>query len=107
MLNVMRKAKAEGCDLIVYRELALTTFFPRWYYEDHSEGDIWFERDMPGPATRPLFEPALEFGVAMSFGYAELMPDGRHFNTCKLRNRDTGLRRQTAPGVDHAQARQI
>ena len=29
MLDLMRQA--EGCDLIVYPELALTTFFPRWY----------------------------------------------------------------------------
>src|SRR5262249_17338325 len=53
MLDLMRQA--EGCDLIVYPELALTTFFPRWYSEDRSEADIWFEREMPGAATRPLF----------------------------------------------------
>jgi predicted amidohydrolase len=81
MLDLMRQAKAEGCDLIVYPELALTTFFPRWYHEDRSEADIWFERDMPSPATRPLFEQAKEYGMAMSFGYAELTPDGHHFNT--------------------------
>jgi N-carbamoyl-D-amino-acid hydrolase len=81
MLDLMRQAKAEGCDFIVYPELALTTFFPRWHYDDRSEADIWFERDMPGAATRPLFEQAKEFGMAMSFGYAELTPDGHHFNT--------------------------
>jgi len=81
MLDLMRQAKAEGCDLIVYPELALTTFFPRWYHEDRSEADIWFERDMPSPATQPLFDKAKEFGMAMSFGYAELTSDGHHFNT--------------------------
>jgi predicted amidohydrolase len=81
MLDLMRQAKAEDCDFIVYPELALTTFFPRWHYEDRSEADIWFERDMPGAATRRLFEQAKEFGMAMSFGYAELTPDGHHFNT--------------------------
>src|SRR5262245_752078 len=81
MLDLMRQAKAEGCDLIVYPELALTTFFPRWYPEDRSEADIWFERDMPSPATRPLFDKAKELGMAMSFGYAELTSDGHHFNT--------------------------
>jgi N-carbamoyl-D-amino-acid hydrolase len=81
MLELMRHAKAEGCDLIVYPELALTTFFPRWYYEDRSDADIWFEREVPSAATRPLFERARDFGMAMSFGYAELTPDGHHFNT--------------------------
>jgi predicted amidohydrolase len=84
MLDLMRQAKAEGCDLIVYPELALTTFFPRWYHEDRSEADIWFERDMPNAATRPLFEQAKTFDMAMSFGYAELTPDGHHFNTSIL-----------------------
>jgi predicted amidohydrolase len=84
MLELMRQAKAEGCDLIVYPELALTTFFPRWYHEDRSEADVWFERDMPNAATRPLFEQAKTFGMAMSFGYAELTPDGHHFNSSIL-----------------------
>jgi N-carbamoyl-D-amino-acid hydrolase len=84
MLDLMKQAKAEGCDLIVYPELALTTFFPRWYHEDRSEADIWFEREMPNAATRPLFEEAKKLGMAMSFGYAELTPDGHHFNTSIL-----------------------
>jgi N-carbamoyl-D-amino-acid hydrolase len=82
MLDLMRQA--EGCDLIVYPELALTTFFPRWYWEDRGEADIWFEHEMPSAATRPLFEEAKRAGMAMSFGYAELTPDGHHFNTSIL-----------------------
>jgi N-carbamoyl-D-amino-acid hydrolase len=82
MLALMRQA--EGRDLIVYPELALTTFFPRWHYEDRRDADIWFEREMPSAATRPLFEEAARAGMAMSFGYAELTPDGRHFNTSIL-----------------------
>ena len=31
MIALMDEAKAKGADLIVYPELALTTFFPRWY----------------------------------------------------------------------------
>jgi N-carbamoyl-D-amino-acid hydrolase len=82
MIDLMRRA--EGCDLIVYPELALTTFFPRWYYEDRSDADIWFEREMPNAATRPLFEEAKRAGIAMSFGYAERTTDGHHFNTSIL-----------------------
>ena len=66
MLALMRQA--EGCDLIVYPELALTTFFPRWYYRERGEADVWFEREMPGAATRPLFEAARRAAMAMSFG---------------------------------------
>ena len=36
MLALMRQAK--GCDLIVYPELALTTFFPRWHYDGSQRG---------------------------------------------------------------------
>jgi N-carbamoyl-D-amino-acid hydrolase len=84
MLALMDQAKAEGCDLIVYPELALTTFFPRWYMEDQDEIDFWFDREMPNAATLPLFERASEHGIAMSFGYAELTPDGHRFNTSIL-----------------------
>ena len=33
MLALMREAARHGCDLVVFPELALTTFFPRWYFE--------------------------------------------------------------------------
>jgi len=84
MLDLMDRAKARGADLIIYPELALTTFFPRWYYADRSEADVWFETAMPNAAVRPLFERAVANRMAMSFGYAELTPDGRHFNTAIL-----------------------
>ena len=58
MIALMDEAKAKGADLIVYPELALTTFFPRWYMTDQAEVDAWFEREMPNAATQPLFERA-------------------------------------------------
>ncbi len=84
MIALMDEAKAKGADFIVYPELALTTFFPRWYYEDRADADIWFEREMPNAAVRPLFERAAQHGMGMNFGYAELTPDGHHFNTAIL-----------------------
>ena len=84
MIALMDEAMARGADLVVYPELALTTFFPRWYMEDQVEVDGWFEREMPNAATMPLFARAAEHEMAMSFGYAELTPDGHHFNTCVL-----------------------
>jgi N-carbamoyl-D-amino-acid hydrolase len=84
MIALMDEAAAKGADIIIYPELALTTFFPRWYHEDRAEADGWFEREMPGPETQALFDRAKEHGMAMSFGYAELTPEGRHFNTSIL-----------------------
>lgn len=88
MIALLEEANRAGATFVVYPELALTTFFPRWYMEDQSEVDQWFESDMPGPATLPLFTRAKELGIAMTFGYAELTPDGQHFNTSILTNRE-------------------
>jgi N-carbamoyl-D-amino-acid hydrolase len=84
MIALMDAAKGQGADFIVYPELALTTFFPRWYHADRAEADMWFENEMPGPATQPLFERAKKHQMAMTFGYAERTPDGHHFNTSIL-----------------------
>ena len=91
MIALMDEAKAKGADLIVYPELALTTFFPRWYMTDQAEVDTWFEREMPNAATMPLFERAAQHQMAMSFGYAELTPDGHHFNTCILTDKSAKI----------------
>jgi predicted amidohydrolase len=88
MIDLLDQAKAQRCDLVVYTELALTTFFPRWYMTDQAEIDAWFEREMPNPAVRPLFEKAAEYKIAISFGYAELTPQGRRFNTSIMIDRD-------------------
>jgi len=88
MIALMEEAHAKGATFIVYPELALTTFFPRWYEEDRSKMDHWFEAAMPSEATQPLFDKARAFGMAMSFGYAELTPDGHHFNSSILVDRN-------------------
>jgi len=87
MLTLMDRARAAGCDLVVYPELALTTFFPRWYAADIARMDRWFERAMPNETTRPLFERAKTYGIGMCLGYAELCEeDGaiHRYNTCIL-----------------------
>jgi predicted amidohydrolase len=84
---MMRRAKQGGADLVVFPELALTTFFPRWYFQDQGEIDRFFEREMPGPAVQPLFDLARELNIGFSLGYAELTPEGRHFNTAILVDR--------------------
>ena len=52
MVTLLETANDRGCELVVFPELALTTFFPRWYFEDQDDIDSFFESEMPGPDTR-------------------------------------------------------
>ncbi len=88
MLALMEEAHRRGADFIVYPELALTTFFPRWHHEDRADADHWFEAAMPNSAVQPLFDRARALNMAMSFGYAEKTPEGRHFNSSILIDRE-------------------
>ena len=87
MLKLLDDAAHSGCDLVVFPELCLTTFFPRWYMTDREEIDYWFEKSMPNYDTGPLFQAAKTAGIALSFGYAELTQDDRYFNTSILTNK--------------------
>ena len=90
LLDLLGQAQGRGCDLVVFPELALTTFFPRWWMEDQAEIDAFFEREMPGPETRPLFDEAARLGMAFCLGYAELIQEGgalRRYNTSILVDR--------------------
>ena len=96
LVRLLHEAKARGCDLVVFPELALTTFFPRWYMDDQREIDRFFETEMPGPETRPLFEAAGRLGLGFCIGYAELTPpdaEGRRhrYNTAVLVDRTGGI----------------
>jgi predicted amidohydrolase len=81
MVRLMERAHRRGAEAVVFPELALTTFFPRWYEEDVAAADRWFETALPSPATAPLFAAAERFGIGFHLGYAEKTPDGRRFNT--------------------------
>ena len=84
MLTLLRQAHAQGCDLVVFPELALTTFFPRWWMEDQDEIDSFFERSVPSNETAPLFEEARRLGIGFCLGFAELTEEEgrtRRFNT--------------------------
>jgi len=77
-------------ELVVFPELALTTFFPRWFVEDEPDLDLdsFYETEMPGPETQRLFDVAKHHGVGFCLGYAELTPDGHRYNTQILVERD-------------------
>ena len=87
MITLLQKAEAAGSKLVVFPELALTTFFPRWYFENQADVDAFFETDMPNADTEPLFDAAARAGIAFYLGYAELIYDNdtiRRFNTSIL-----------------------
>ena len=87
MIALMQEAKSRGCDLVVFPELALTSFFPRWYMEDQAEIDTYFETEMPGPETQALFDKARELSIAFYLGFAEKTEENgrtRRFNTSIL-----------------------
>ncbi|QDJ09587.1 N-carbamoyl-D-amino acid hydrolase [Roseomonas mucosa] len=81
MVRLMERAHRHGAQVVVFPELALTTFFPRWYEEDIANADHWYETALPSNETAPLFEAARKYGIAFHLGYAEKTPDGRRFNT--------------------------
>lgn len=89
MVALMEQAARRGCQLVVYPELALTSFFPRWWMTDQSEIDRFFETQMPNADTQPLFDAAKRHGVGFHLGYAELLEEHgvtHHYNTAILVN---------------------
>jgi len=110
LLEMMREAKACQAELVVFPELALTTFFPRWLIENEMELDSYFEAEMPGPETKALFEEGKNLGIGFCLGYAEIVNDvgvKRRFNTSILVDRNGQIvgkyRKVHLPGHDAPQ----
>jgi hypothetical protein len=107
LLALLGAAADHGAELVVFPELALTTFFPRWWYDDGDPAlDAWFETEMPGPETKALFDEAARRGVGFCLGFAELTagPPRQRFNTAVLVGPDGGeigrYRKIHLPGHD-------
>lgn len=83
MIVLLEKAAADGATLVVFPELAFTTFFPRWLLDDAVLND-YFEAAMPNDHVQALFDRARELGVGFYVGYAELTPAGQRFNSAIL-----------------------
>jgi predicted amidohydrolase len=79
MVHLLEQAAEQRATLVVFPELAFTTFFPRWLLEGEAL-DQYYERAMPNPSVQPLFDRARALGVGFSVGYAERTPKGGRFN---------------------------
>ena len=42
LIALLRRGASAGCDIVVFPELALTTFFPRWFVDDITTADHWY-----------------------------------------------------------------
>ena len=88
MVELLREAASQGAKFVVFPELAFTTFFPRYWFDDQAETDKrFYEHTFPSPETQPLFDEAKKLGVGFSVGYAELTEEEgrtRRFNASVL-----------------------
>jgi predicted amidohydrolase len=94
LIAMLREANGRGAKLVVFTEMALTTFFPRWVIENEAELDSFYEKEVPGPETAALFEEARKLSVGFYLGYAELACEGnkkRRFNTSILVDRSGAI----------------
>jgi predicted amidohydrolase len=88
LVALLREAIGMGAKFVVFPELALSTFFPRYWMEDQAEVDRkFYEPAMPNPTVQPLFDLAKVHGVGFYLGYGELAPEEgrtRRFNAAIL-----------------------
>ena len=83
LIALLEEAAARSAELIIFPELAFTTFFPRWLISE-AMLDSFFERAMPNANVEALFNRARTLGVGFYVGYAELTDEGQRFNSAVL-----------------------
>ena len=84
LIELLRSAALQGTTLVVFPELAFTTFFAQHLFDSPTCLDTFFEHDTDisgASPTKRLFEEALRLCVDICVGYAEKTPEGRAFNS--------------------------
>lgn len=79
MIKLLEEATEKGVKLVVFPELAFTTFFPGYIIESAEEIAKFFEPASPSDpyavikssSTKPLVDRATELAIDISFGYGE------------------------------------
>jgi len=87
MMRLMKEASEYGCDLVVFPELALTSFFPYFYIESERTLLRFFEKEpVELGLAKPLFDCAQRLKMSFSLGYAECTADPAYHNICRRYN---------------------
>ena len=87
MLVLLEQAARDGVELLVYPEMALTTYFPK---KIRTDVDQFFETEVPPKALEPLLRRATAARIAVHVGFCE-KADGKYFNSALLTDRDGRL----------------
>ncbi|KAL5041868.1 hypothetical protein BDW71DRAFT_217357 [Aspergillus fruticulosus] len=92
MIALLREAASQGAQIVLFPEIAFTTFFPRYLILDDTELESWFEHGdiRTAPNTKPLFDAANELGVDICVGFAEATEAGERYNSCVYYHAATG-----------------
>lgn len=93
LIKLLEESAGRGAQLVLFPEIAFTTFFPRYFISDESELEKWFEvgNDVTkSPATTRLFQRAIDLKVDICVGYAERTKDGHSHNSCVYLSASTG-----------------
>jgi predicted amidohydrolase len=82
IISLLEQVACQGARLVIFPELAFTTFFPRWL-PSPAELESLSEAAMPNPAVQALFDRARALQAGFSIGFAE-RAEGRLYNSAVL-----------------------
>lgn len=82
MCEIIRSCATRGVNFIIFPELALTSFFPYFHFEDETTLNKYFEKgNITKGVAREMFMLAKKLNIALGFGYAELTSENKKYNT--------------------------
>ena len=84
MIALLEKAKQNEVKVVVFPELAFTTFFPRYHITDEEELESYYENEdvVHSANVKRFFDKAKELGLQISVGFGERCNNGDHYNSC-------------------------